>query len=266
MDKKMQALTPDTHARYYSDLILCCIPVFAMSVFFYGPRPLVLGLVAVVTGNLIDRLMALLRDRTYDPHEHSSECFALVLSLMMPASVPYYVVVVAVLAGDLLGKEVFGGVGCYPFHPVAVGYAIACVNWPNLLFSFPQPMTKLPLFDLSSVPLAEGADMALRNGGLPTMGGLNLVLGNFTGAMGTTCVLGTLLIAGGQHYTMAQSLGFGFGSAVGYLLAVLLVTEAQRRLHSRAIPAMFQGMPITMIYTGILALAIYSVTGHMLSV
>ena len=80
------------------------------------------------------------------------------------------------------------------------------------------------------------------------------------------CVLGTLMIAGGQHYTMAQSLGFGFGSAVGYLLAVLLVTEAQRRLHSRAIPAMFQGMPITMIYTGILALAIYSVTGHMLSV
>lgn len=80
------------------------------------------------------------------------------------------------------------------------------------------------------------------------------------------CVLGTLMIAGGQHYTMAQSLGFGFGSAIGYLLAVLLVTEAQRRLHSRAIPAMFQGMPITMIYTGILALAIYSVTGHMLSV
>ena len=49
-------------------------------------------------------------------------------ALMMPASVPYYVVVVAVLAGDLLGKEVFGGVGCYPFHPVAVGYAIACAN------------------------------------------------------------------------------------------------------------------------------------------
>lgn len=80
------------------------------------------------------------------------------------------------------------------------------------------------------------------------------------------CVLGTLLIAGGQHYSLVQSLGFGFGSALGYLLAVLLVTEAQRRLHSRAIPPMFQGMPITMIYTGILALAIYSVTGHMLSV
>ena len=121
MNKKNRVPAPDAGARYYSDVILCCIPVLIMSVFFYGLRPLFLSFAAVVTGNLIDRLMAFLRDRRYDPHEHSSECFALVLALMMPASVPYYVVVVAVLAGDLLGKEVFGGVGCYPFHPVAVG-------------------------------------------------------------------------------------------------------------------------------------------------
>ena len=80
------------------------------------------------------------------------------------------------------------------------------------------------------------------------------------------CVLGTLLISGSQHYTLAQSLGFGLGSAVGYLFAVLLVTEAQRRLRTDAIPPMFRGLPITLIYTGILALAIYSVTGHMLNV
>lgn len=80
------------------------------------------------------------------------------------------------------------------------------------------------------------------------------------------CVLGTLMITGNQHYTLTQSLGFGLGSALGYLLAVLLITEAQRRLHNRAIPAMFRGMPITMIYTGILALVIYSLTGHTLSV
>lgn len=189
MNKKNRVPAPDAGARYYSDVILCCIPVLIMSVFFYGLRPLFLSFAAVVTGNLIDLLMAFLRDRRYDPHEHSSECFALVLALMMPASVPYYVVVVAVLAGDLLGKEVFGGVGCYPFHPVAVGYAIACANWPDLMFRFPQPMTRLPLYDLSQVPLIDGADMALRNGGLPSVSSLDLLLGNFAGPMGSTCVL-----------------------------------------------------------------------------
>ena len=51
-------------------------------------------------------------------------------------------------------------------------------------------------------------------------------------------------------------------NSCGYLLAVLLVTEAQNRLRSKAIPAAFRGMPITLIYIGVLALAIYGFTGH----
>ena len=77
-----------------------------------------------------------------------------------------------------------------------------------------------------------------------------------------SCVLGTLLLGRTQSFTLTQSLGFGLGSGVGYLLAVLLVTEAQNRLRSQAIPAAFRGMPITLIYIGVLALAIYGFTGH----
>ena len=43
---------------------------------------------------------------------------------------------------------------------------------------------------------------------------------------------------------------------------MLLVTEAQNRLRSQSIPAAFRGMPITLIYIGVLALAIYGLTGH----
>ena len=49
---------------------------------------------------------------------------------------------------------------------------------------------------------------------------------------------------------------------LGYLLAVMLVTEADRRLRSEAIPEAFRGLPITLIYIGVLALAIYGFTGH----
>lgn len=77
-----------------------------------------------------------------------------------------------------------------------------------------------------------------------------------------SCVLGTLLLGRTQNFTLTQSVGFGLGSGVGYLLAVLLVTEAQNRLRSKAIPAAFRGMPITLIYIGVLALAIYGFTGH----
>ena len=58
----------------------------------------------------------------------------------------------------------------------------------------------------------------------------------------------------------AQSAVFTRG--LGYLLAVLLVTEARHRLRSRAIPSAFRGLPVTLVYIGVLALAIYGFTGH----
>ena len=73
-------------------------------------------------------------------------------------------------------------------------------------------------------------------------------------------VLGTVLVERTQSFTLGQSMGFGLGSGLGYLLAVLLVTEARHRLRSRAIPSAFRGLPITLIYIGVLALAIYGFT------
>ena len=77
-----------------------------------------------------------------------------------------------------------------------------------------------------------------------------------------SCVLGTVLVERTQTFTLGQSLGFGLGSGLGYVLAVLLVTEARHRLRSKAIPAAFRGLPITLVYIGVLALAIYGFTGH----
>ena len=71
-----------------------------------------------------------------------------------------------------------------------------------------------------------------------------------------SCVLGTVLVE------RTQTLGFGVGSGLGYVLAVLLVTEARHRLRSKAIPTAFRGLPITLVYIGVLALAIYGFTGH----
>ena len=75
-------------------------------------------------------------------------------------------------------------------------------------------------------------------------------------------VLGTVLVERTQSFTLEQSIGFGLGSGVGYLLAVMLVTEAEYRLRSESIPEAFRGLPITLVYIGVLALAIYGFTGH----
>ena len=85
-----------------------------------------------------------------------------------------------------------------------------------------------------------------------------------TTASFNSCVLGTMLIVTIQSLTLPQAIGFALGSGGGYYLAVVLVAEGQRRLHNRRIPMSFRGLPITLLYLGMLALAIYGFTGHTL--
>lgn len=81
-----------------------------------------------------------------------------------------------------------------------------------------------------------------------------------------TAVLGPMLISTSQGFTFVQSMAFALGSGLGYAFAVLIVSEGQRKLNSRAVPNTFRGLPINLIYIGILALAIYGLTGHRLAV
>lgn len=78
----------------------------------------------------------------------------------------------------------------------------------------------------------------------------------------STAVLGTMLICANQNYTILQSVSFSLGSGLGYVFAVFIVREGRRRLRSKAISSIFQGLPSSMIYIGVLSLAIYALVGH----
>ena len=175
--------------RYYRHVCWMAVPLLCMSCYFYGLRPLLLCGAAVITGNLCDRLVSLLRRRVYQSNDLSSESFALLIALLMPATVDWYVLIAAVLAGVFIGKEVFGGYGSYPFHPAAVGYVIAAVSWPEQVFRYPQPYTAIPLWDASDVPVSDTISRTLRSGGILNLSSISLVLGEYAAPMGTSAAL-----------------------------------------------------------------------------
>lgn len=175
--------------RYYLHVCFMTIPLLCMACFLYGLRPLLLCGAALLTGNLCDRLVSLLRRRVYRAGDFSNESFALIIALLMPATVDWYVVIMAVLAGVLIGKEVFGGYGSYPFNPAAVGYAVAAVSWPEQVFRYPQPYTNIPLWDATGVPVSSTISDTLRSGGSLNISAISLVLGEYAAPMGTGAAL-----------------------------------------------------------------------------
>jgi len=175
--------------RYYKHICFMAVPVLCMACFLYGVRPLLLCGIAVLTGNLCDRLVSLLRRRVYQGGDFSNESFALVIALLMPVTVDIYVLIAAVLAGVLIGKEIFGGYGSYPFNPAAVGYVVAAVSWPEQVFRYPQPYTSIPLWDASMVPVSSAIEDTLRSGGMLNIGSLAPGLGEYAAPMGTGAAL-----------------------------------------------------------------------------
>ena len=159
--------------RYYKHVFWLCVPLLCMACYFYGARPLLLCGIALLTGNLCDRLVALLRHRVYTNKDLSNESFSLIIALLMPATVDIYVLVVAVLAGVLIGKEV----------------AVAAVSWPEQVVRYPQPYTPLPLWNASAVPVSSTIEDTLRSGGILNLNALAVVLGEFAAPMGTGAAL-----------------------------------------------------------------------------
>lgn len=76
-------------------------------------------------------------------------------------------------------------------------------------------------------------------------------------------VLGALILATNiADVTFASFLGFGIGTGIGFSLANLFVRIAYESLSSEDVPFSFRGLPITLIYIGIVSLAVYGLIGH----
>ena len=205
--------------RYYKHICFMAVPVLCMACFLYGVRPLLLCGIAVLTGNLCDRLVSLLRRRVYQAGDFSNESFALVIALLMPVTVDIYVLITAVLAGVLIGKEIFGGYGSYPFNPAAVGYVVAAVSWPEQVFRYPQPYTSIPLWDASMVPVSSTIEDTLRSGGMLNIRSLVLSLGEYAAPMGTGAAL-VILACGLFLWTQKDA---HMSATVSFLLTCALI-------------------------------------------
>ena len=170
----------------FRDYLITMVPLVLLATYVYGLRVVVMLAIATVTSSLCDLLVAALRRRHIRLSDISSICFAWTVTLMLPVSVSYSVVIFAVCATLLLGKHPFGGYGNYPLHPAAFGFALTAICNPDQVFMFPLESGRLGLAWNLDIALHQSPAGIMHDGGMPLVNRTDLILGNFAGPLGAT--------------------------------------------------------------------------------
>ena len=91
---------------------------------------------------------------------------------------------------------------------------------------------------------------------------LHKVLGIYLPLITTNCaVLGVPLLNVSLRHNFLESLLFGFGSAMGFTLALILFAGIRERLEGADVPVHFRGTAIGMITAGLMSLAFMGFAG-----
>lgn len=87
-------------------------------------------------------------------------------------------------------------------------------------------------------------------------------LGIFLPLIAVNCaILGASLFMVQRDYTIAQATAYGFGSGVGWFLAIIALAAIREKLKYSNVPDGLKGLGITMLITGLMGLAFKSFIG-----
>lgn len=192
------------------------VPLVAASIYLFGWRSLVLTAVVLVFAVATEALFTLREKR---PVTSAVFVTALIFSLSMPPSVPFWIAVIGIVAGVSMGKMAFGGFGRNVFNPAMVGRCFIYITFPaHMTGTWVLPMwggaaglggwSNLPDAVTRATPL-----VGLRTGiSVPLW---DLFIGDIPGSMGETSAL--LIILGGIYlfYTRAASYRLSLSCLLG---------------------------------------------------
>ena len=181
-----------TESRVHLDFIIALVPAVILAVYNYGMHAVRVIALAVSAAVISEILIRKLFRKSSTFTDGSAFYIGLLFAMLLPASVPWWLVIVGAFVCIFIGKELFGGLGSFPLNPVLVGWAVVKISWPAYL----NVNLASAVFDLGfdfRYPLA-----VLRKGGIEAikdMSFIDLLLGKQAGGLGASAI-GLILIGG----------------------------------------------------------------------
>jgi Na+-translocating ferredoxin:NAD+ oxidoreductase subunit A len=127
-----------------------------------------------------------------------------------------------------------------------------------LLVPFKLEYMRTVAFILTIVLLVQLMEMVLQK----VSPALNQNLGVFMPLITSNCAVLAVAILNIQNdFTLLQAIVYGFGAALGFTLALLLIAGIRERLELATVPEPFRGTAITLVTAGVLSLAFMGFQG-----
>lgn len=224
--------------RFMTFVIIALLPVTIASIYFWGLRVIAIILVSYIFGGLVETIFAIARKKEI---EEGFLVTGLIFPLILPPTVPLWIVAVGSVFGVFFGKEVFGGTGRNIFNPAIVGRIFLTISFPKIMTVYWQEPYTLGLGgfvhyqNLDAVTQATSLTLFKSQGIITSF--FSLFLGQGAGCIGETFRIGLLL--GGLFLILTKIIDWR--TPFSYLATVVVFSFACNHLfHTKFAPPLFQ--------------------------
>jgi Na(+)-translocating NADH:ubiquinone oxidoreductase B subunit len=113
--------------RYMSMVIIAMAPCLLAALYFFGWRMAAMIIVSYAAGGVVEVAFAMIRK---EPIAEGFLVTGMIFPLILPPTLPLWMVAVGVMFGVFAGKELFGGTGRNVFNPAIVGRCFLALAYP----------------------------------------------------------------------------------------------------------------------------------------
>ncbi|MBQ5718512.1 MAG: RnfABCDGE type electron transport complex subunit D, partial [Alistipes sp.] len=174
-------------ASIMRDVVIALLPALVVSVVVFGLNVLTVTALSVASCVLFEYLIQkFVVKGACTISNWSAVVTGVLLAFNLPATIPWWIVIIGALVAIVVGKMTFGGLGKNPFNPALVGRVF-------LLIAYPVQMTSFPAVEgldaLSGATPLAAVKFGAEAGVVPVQ---NLLLGNMPGSLGEVAAVALL--------------------------------------------------------------------------
>ena len=199
-------------SRLMLDVVLALVPALVVGTWVLGFRALVVTLVSMASAVAAEWAYAKVTKSRNTLIDCSALVTGMLLALTLPASTPYYLVVLGSAFAIVVAKLMCGGLGQNIFNPALAARAF-------LMLLFPAALTRYEALGLDGVTAATPLHHMVMPA-LPEETVLDMFLGNTPGSIGELSAL--VLLLGGVYLVVRKVISVRIPLA--YILTVAVLT------------------------------------------